>query len=162
MSKTVDLIRFYPAKAERLFDYFLRRHQLENWFYPAEMVAHITDFSPLEGGALCYELLGKDGTWTATGQFEEITLYERLVLLTSELRDPDGQVAMKNLRTVIEFFPHDGGSRLHLTETGHFSTDAALASEISWNQRLSLLMGLVDEANAGNVVEAEPRVLSPL
>ncbi|HXH74189.1 MAG TPA: SRPBCC domain-containing protein [Bacteriovoracaceae bacterium] len=157
MSNAVRIERFFPLDSKELFSYFVEKDLIERWFAPAEMTLIMREFHPLSGGRYSYYLRGKQGLWPCEGTFREVKPYDTIIMFDAFLIDPEGNVQLSNIDTHFKFIEGTDGTTLSMTQTGFFNSEAESAAEISWNQRLSYLSGLIDDEVKGNLEEPQPR-----
>lgn len=126
----LEIIRFFAAPRELVFEAFSTYEAMQSWFGPAEChpVAGAVDFQV--GGEYRIDMQTPNGVNTVTGRYTEIASPEKLAFTWKWLDDEDW-TEIPSL-VVIEFRDKDGGTEMRFTQTGFPSAESRGNHEHGW------------------------------
>jgi glutathione S-transferase len=156
-----DLIldRHFKATPERLFSAFTEKALMQSWYGPGTMTVPHCEVDARVGGAYRIEMHGAEGNVAVvTGVFTEIDPPRKLAFtwgwLNGAGRNPETFVT-------LTFTPRDGGTDLHLVQSGFAQEEFRVRHAEGWTSSLSgleaTLAGSSKPTTAGPIVLGVPR-----
>jgi uncharacterized protein YndB with AHSA1/START domain/predicted enzyme related to lactoylglutathione lyase len=126
----VKISRILPIKSAELFKFFVEAELLEKWAYPDGFKLKVPQLEARPHGAYLWEHSNEKEHFTCYGHFKEFSPGQRLVMLDETIKDQNGNVLFENQECSFDFRDHHEGT------------------ELSWNQCLGRLEGLLSRSNA--------------
>jgi uncharacterized protein YndB with AHSA1/START domain len=136
--------RVLRATPERVFRAWTRPEELKRWFAPGpEYSIPIAEVDLRVGGRYRLGMLapGRPQASIATGTYEEITPYSRLVF-TWRWEEAPAEAA--STLVTVEFRPHGSGTEMVLTHEGFSDSQERDEHGTGWEGCLGLLAGYLD------------------
>ena len=145
----IEINKFIPVERDKVFAAWTRPEFLEKWFYPEGMNLMVETLEPKIQGHFIFRYTGENGVFFTTGMLKEYNANEKL-LLSCEVKGPDGQVIINGLLSV-QFEDKYGGTEIHLVQEGFNDWRILKNFENGWLGPLEnlfklLVKGLVDKS----------------
>lgn len=141
----MEITRDFSVPPELLFKAWNDEADLKKWWKPlGSTLAEVTNELKV-GGQISYKFTrneSKEG-FNITGEYLEIKEPEKLVY-TWNWQLPDLSEEVNNYKLDISFLPKDGGSTIHIVQSGFSTEESIKPHEEGWQNALNSLVAFLD------------------